>query len=388
MSKKYTCLFGGGAIRGLAYIGAVKAFEELNIEYDILGGSSVGSIIAAMLAVGYSADECKDAFLSVNFNLFKDISLGFGQFFAVSKGEVFLDWIRELIERKFYGENYKKGANKAVTFSDLEHESVIITTNLSDFKCKEFSKSQTPDYEIASAVRISCCMPGLMKPVEYNNMLLVDGDLQKSKPMWKLSDTINSSKSRIMELRLEGNYETNDLSGIDYANAVYSCVTAIATDFISELYGQNDRYDCITLNTGEIVVVDFNINEEKRIELVKSGYNQIMHYFNEILPTKQALIKDCYYKIYSHCSKIHKNIVKNHILRAKNELGELFMDLTACNDCLDKDDLQQLVNFKDLFMNNLRYPAVFGTVKLTNQQYIACLLEQINKNISCKLSEI
>ena len=387
MNKKYTFLFGGGAIRGLASIGAVKAFEELGVEYDILGGSSVGSIIAALLAVGYSAEECKEAFLQVNFNLFKDISLGFGQFFAVSKGEVFLEWVRELIERKFYGESYKKGAQRAVTFGDLKRELVIITTNLSDFKCMEFSKSQTPDYEIASAVRISCCMPGLMKPVEYNNLLLVDGDLQKSKPMWKLSDTINSSKSRIMELRLEGYYESNDLSGIDYANAVYSCVTAVATDFISELYGQNDRYDCVILNTGEIVVVDFNANEEKRMELVKSGYNQIMHYFNEVLPKKQALIKDCYYKIYSHCARIHKNILKNNILRAKNELGELFMDLTACNECIDKADLSKLVEFKDLFMNNLRYPALLGSVKLTNQQYIIRLSELINKKITTKLSE-
>ena len=31
---KYTCLFGGGAIRGLAYVGAIRALEELNIEYD------------------------------------------------------------------------------------------------------------------------------------------------------------------------------------------------------------------------------------------------------------------------------------------------------------------------------------------------------------------
>ena len=50
---KYTCLFGGGAIRGVSYIGAIKAMEELGICIDTFGGSSVGSIIAALLAVGY-----------------------------------------------------------------------------------------------------------------------------------------------------------------------------------------------------------------------------------------------------------------------------------------------------------------------------------------------
>ena len=82
MSIKYTCLFGGGAIRGISYIGAVKAFEELGIQTETLGGSSVGSILASMLAVGYSADEIKDIFINVNFNLFKDISIGIRSFRA------------------------------------------------------------------------------------------------------------------------------------------------------------------------------------------------------------------------------------------------------------------------------------------------------------------
>ena len=46
---KYTCLFGGGAIRGMAYIGTIRALEELGIEYDIIGGSSVGSVIASLV---------------------------------------------------------------------------------------------------------------------------------------------------------------------------------------------------------------------------------------------------------------------------------------------------------------------------------------------------
>ena len=46
-SFKYACLFGGGAIRGAAYCGTVKAMTELGIEPEIVAGSSVGSIIAA-----------------------------------------------------------------------------------------------------------------------------------------------------------------------------------------------------------------------------------------------------------------------------------------------------------------------------------------------------
>lgn len=125
-----------------------------------------------------------------------------------------------------------------------------------------------------------------MKPIEYNKTLLVDGDLQKSWPMWKLSKHLLNDDERILEFRLEGNYESNDISGINYANAVYSCMTAISTSFITNIYGNKDKFDYIVLNTGDIVVVDFNINEAKRNDLINSGYNQTISYFKDFLIEK------------------------------------------------------------------------------------------------------
>lgn len=384
---KYTCLFGGGAIRGVSYIGAVKALEELGIIPDRLAGSSVGSIFAALLAVGYNAEELKDIFIKVNFELFKDISIGLGPLFAISKGEVFLEWVRELIEKKYYGENYKKGVNPAVTFKDIKKNLVVITTNLSNFECKEFSKFDTPDYEIASAVRISCCMPGLMKPIEYNKTLLVDGDLQKSWPMWKLSKHLLNDDERILEFRLEGNYESNDISGINYANAVYSCMTAISTSFITNIYGNKDKFDYIVLNTGDIVVVDFNINEAKRNDLINSGYNQTISYFKDFLIEKKSKIRHNYSIIQAHITKIQKYIKSNNIQKAKNQMGELFMDLPELSGIIDLTDYNEIKKFRDMFLKNLKYPALFGKVTLSNFKLIDTELNKINNKISKKLEE-
>lgn len=384
---KYTCLFGGGAIRGVSYIGAVKALEELGIIPDRLAGSSVGSIFAALLAVGYNAEELKDIFIKVNFELFKDISIGLGPLFAISKGEVFLEWVRELIEKKYYGENYKKGVNPAVTFKDIKKNLVVITTNLSNFECKEFSRFDTPDYEIASAVRISCCMPGLMKPIEYNKTLLVDGDLQKSWPMWKLSKHLLNDDERILEFRLEGNYESNDISGINYVNAVYSCMTAISTSFITNIYGNKDKFDYIVLNTGDIVVVDFNINEAKRNDLINSGYNQTISYFKDFLIEKKSKIRHNYSIIQAHITKIQKYIKSNNIQKAKNQMGELFMDLPELSEIIDLTDYNEIKKFRDIFLKNLKYPALFGKVTLSNFKLIDTELNKINNKISKKLEE-
>ena len=284
---KYTCLFGGGAIRGAAHAGVLNALNDLGIELTTLAGSSVGAMVASLYAVGYTPQELSEVFLSVNFELFRDISLGFNQKFALSKGEIFLEWLRELIERKYYGKNYQKGQCNPVTFKDLNKDLIIITTNMKDFSCKEFSNFETPDFEVAMAVRISCCMPGLMRAVTLEDDLLVDGDLMKGKPMWSLSKNIHNSPDRILEVRLEGSFSGSDQSPIEYVNGMYTCMTSSETSFISKLYGQRDRYDYLIIDTGNVVVVDFNYPGEKRQAIIDDGYKQTLSYFKEkILPKK------------------------------------------------------------------------------------------------------
>ena len=55
------CLAGGG-IKGVAHIGAIKAMEEENIKFDCFAGTSSGSIVAALLACGYSSNEIYEFF--------------------------------------------------------------------------------------------------------------------------------------------------------------------------------------------------------------------------------------------------------------------------------------------------------------------------------------
>ncbi len=339
---KYTCLFGGGAIRGLAYVGAIRALEELGVEYDIIGGSSVGSIFATLVACGYKSYELENLFMKVNFELFRDIHLGFGKGLALSKGEIFLDWLNELICRK--AEDIKK---KTLSFSDLEKELVIITTNLKAFRTQEFSKSVTPDFEIARAIRVSSSMPGLMPPFKYNDGELVDGDLQKASPMWRLSDTLNNSKSRILEFRLEG--DCGDVGGgpIAFINQIYSCVTDVATDFVTEIYGQNDRYDCVRINTGDIFFADFNLDKDSRRKLINSGYEQTMHYFKEVLPKKKEKLETVYTKALHYFKQAYKGLKSNNVEEVQWWFGDLFTLLCENKEIVDPVIYEQICDLKN-----------------------------------------
>lgn len=385
---KYACLFGGGAIRGAAHVGVVKALEELNIYYDTIGGSSVGSIVAALLGVGYTAEELREVFLQANFELFRDIQFNLGEKFAISKGEIFLEWVRELIEKKYYGENYAKGNNPPVKFTDIEKNLVIITTDLTNFCCREFSKKCTPDFEIATAVRISSCMPGLMKPYEYNNSLLVDGDLQKSWPMWRLSESLKNLDERILEIRLEGDCGGNDMNTLNYVNTVYSCVTSIATEFVIDRYSDNDKYDFVVINTGDIIIIDFNQSKENREKMMNSGYKETIKYFKEHLPEKKEHLFEIYDRLSGMLNNVDRAIFSGNIKKAKMLLGEIFMYLSDNDRYIDAGIFSSIQKYKNKFLDNIKYPALFGRTKLKNAKEMLIETESILSAIKNKILEM
>lgn len=379
---KYTCLFGGGAIRGLAYVGTIRALEELGIEYDIIGGSSVGSIFAALLACGYKSYELENLFLKVNFELFKDIHLGFAKNLGLSKGGIFTDWLNELISKKI--ESVKK---RNVNFEDIEKELVIITTDLKSFTTQEFSKTKTPEFEIAKAIRISSSMPGLMPPYDYNGASLVDGDLQKASPMWKLTNTVYESQSRILEFRLEGTYSEDKTSPLSYINTIYSCMTNVATGFVCEMYGKNDRYDCVKIDTGDIFFADLNLDKESRRKLINAGYEQTMHYFKEVLPRKKEKLEDIYSKALKFLKNANKGLNSNNVEETQWWFGDLFMLLCEHKEIVDPLIYNAIVELKELVMDSVTTILFFHT-RFKNTKRIADEMKSVINMLDERVAEI
>lgn len=387
-NDKYTCIFGGGAVRGLAYIGAVKALHDLKINYDTLAGSSAGAIIAALLAIDCSYEEINDILMKINFDLFRDIHFGINSGFALSKGEVFTKWIRKNIEKKFYGKNYEKGKNKPVTFADIDKDLLIYTTNLVKFNCQEFSRQETPDFEIAEAVRISCSMPGLMTLTEVNGKKLVDGDLLKSKPLWQLSNNLKVGTNRILEFRLEGEYEKVDNNALDFFNAIYSCMTSTATDFIIDNYGYRDDFDYIKINTGDIIIIDFNMSEVMRNKLVDIGYNQSKKYLTEdIVIKKQRLLKE-YEAIYKRIIQLLDYIKSNNIEKSKLILGDLYILLADIKDSIAIRVYKSINDFKNEFIKSANGKTWLGTPRFKDKKNLLKTLTRLIFEVNSKINSI
>lgn len=388
-SLKYTCIFGGGAVRGVSYVGVVKALRELELEIDSIAGSSVGAVFAVLFAMGFTCDEMQEIFLDFNFNMFKDISFAIGADFAFSKGEVFLNWLRDLIEKKYYGDAYIKGQNPPVKFSNIEKDLYILTSDLANNVPVVFSKNNTPDYEVAMAARISASLPGLMKPTEYENGFLVDGDLIKSWPLWKTDKALCIKSSRVLEFRLEGCRECVSIKNpLDYLNSVFSAFSNFCTENVINIYKEKDKFDYVLIDTKDILLIDFALPVEKRLELIATGYNTTMKYFQTDLVKKKQKLLPYYTYILEMLLEMKELIKSNKILQAKNQLYELMANMYEPLEFIDTCFYKEINGFKTKFVSDIKKSLFFGTPRLKDSVINIKNLQSIINMLTEKKQEL
>lgn len=388
-SLKYTCIFGGGAVRGVSYVGVIKALRELHVEIDSVAGSSVGAIFAALYAMDFTCEEMQEIFLDFNFNMFKDISFAIGSDFAFSKGEVFLNWLRDLIEKKYYGDAYVKGENAPVKFSHLSKNLYILTSDLANNVPVVFSKTNTPDFEVAMAARISASLPGLMKPTEYEKGFLVDGDLIKSWPLWKTDEELCIKNSRVLEFRLEGCRECVSIKNpLDYLNSVFSTFSNFCTENVISIYKEKDKFDYILIDTKDVLLIDFALPVEKRLELISTGYNTTINYFkNDLVAKKQKLLPHYSYVLEMLLS-IKELIKSNRISLAKNKLYKLLANMYEPLEFIDTCFYREINEFKIKFIADIKPTLFFISLALNDATSNIKNLQSIIDKLSEKADEL
>ncbi|MBQ9149322.1 patatin-like phospholipase family protein [bacterium] len=388
---EHFAIFGGGGIRGLAYCGAYKALLEHDIKLTGCAGSSIGAVFASLLSIGYSYEEIYNILSEAGFEMFIDINIDFKKELAISKGKIFLDWMREKIEKKFYGDNYKKGEMPPVKFGDIKSKLIIFSVDLTNLKFHEFSSEKTPDFELAQAVRASVSMPGLFTPLELDDKLIVDGDLLKSTPLWRVSETIKSCPERIIEFRLEDNETPKKIANsIEYINRVYNAICGFATDYIVDLYNEKDKFDYIKINTQDVSVVDFLIPKEKKQELFDTGYEKTNKYFSENFPKKRKILLAKYETLISYIIKFQKEFNKSGILNSYLRLCEIFMFLCEEKWYIDKSIYNRITQLKEVFLKNYKSYNFFGfkSADLSNKEEVSKLLLETIKALTLKIKEL
>lgn len=185
---EYYGIFGGGGIKGLAYLGALQALKERGFRLIGAGGTSIGAIIASLLVVGYNVDELLDLTRKIDFSRFYH-KFSFKQLPAVVKEkglysmqevELFLSNLY-LSKNKYYFYQIKNndGYRLRVTTTPLDAKNLVQRNQL--IIPDELPKlGINPDsFPIVKSVIMSSTYPGYYQPVKINQMSFLDGGMKE-----------------------------------------------------------------------------------------------------------------------------------------------------------------------------------------------------------------
>jgi NTE family protein len=156
---------GGGAARGFAHIGVIKALEAQGIVPDIVVGTSAGSVVGAMYASGYNGFALQKMALEMDEAAISDWAL---PFFSKSPGVL-------------KGEALQAYVNKAVHGQPIEKLKIPFGAVATDLKTGQpilFRRGNT-----GMAVRASSAVPSVFQPVSIGGRTYVDGGLVAPVPV-------------------------------------------------------------------------------------------------------------------------------------------------------------------------------------------------------------
>lgn len=192
--------FSGGGIKGVAHIGALKAFEEEKIEFDYIAGTSSGSIIAVLYSIGFNSSEIYEIFKKyinkINYFEIKNILKLIIDLLIKRKIEIKGLNSGKQIEKLINKECNKKGINN---INQINKKILIPAVNLKSGEVNIFSSIKNRniysdeikyfnDINIGKAVRASCSYPGVFSPTKINDNYFIDGGIRENVPWRELKE--------------------------------------------------------------------------------------------------------------------------------------------------------------------------------------------------------
>ena len=275
-------VFSGGGIRGLSYIGVLKALKKLDKIKDIkkIIGTSIGSVFALLCICNCTNNELdtyfelfqnqvlnnNDNILTESINLYKKMGL--------HDNENIYNTVNCIIESKLNIKN--------ITFSELYEytniEYTVIGTCLSTRKIEYFNYIKSPNMEIAKAIQISTSIPFYYTMTEWNNKKWADGGICKNFPIDYYDEEDGSFNDKTLGFYLKckekKHYEINTF--LDIIKSIEN--TELDRNILDSI-NKTDKRNIIVINSEDISLTDFDLSENQKQILSDTGFNQTIKYF-------------------------------------------------------------------------------------------------------------
>lgn len=278
-------VLSGGGVKGISFVGALKELILTGLNIDKLThicGVSAGSIIAALLSVGYNIDELHELMLSIDFAKFVDgnyisESSHFFTQWGCCAGNYFLELMGTLIEKKTGNKNYNfkqlqndKGISLTIPVTNISTSKIIYIND----SCEIFK-----DIPIKDAIRMSMSIPFLFEPVKYNDHYYVDGGLLDNYPIGIYN---NSGEDNVLGIRIITKYDETHINKFNhlYEYAYGFIDTLLFTIEDKNIDHEKNNYRTIKIKTPSYSITKFNITSEEKYKLFHKGEKSVRRFVN------------------------------------------------------------------------------------------------------------
>ena len=201
----------GGGIRGIAHAGVLKALEDNGVNIDIIGGTSAGSLIASLYAMGYSPYYIYILFKRYAKELVYissgPIVSGIGNFMMNKKNTIQGLKTGKSLETIYNKIAYKKGIRKVnqiempivIPTVDIANSKEYIFTNFIPQNAKDKSQYIT-NITVGKAVRASSSFPAVFTPCEFDNHAFMDGGALDNVPV---NEVKKQGADKVIEVKFD-----------------------------------------------------------------------------------------------------------------------------------------------------------------------------------------
>ena len=174
---------GGGGARGFAHLGVLRALEEARVPIDVIGGTSIGALVAAFYAMGWDAEE-REARAT-------EALVGNGALFGVTLPVLSLSSAVK-VQRLLTDERYLGERN----IEDLWTTFCCVSADLGRAEPVVHDRGS-----LALAVRASISLPGILPPVAEDGRWLIDGGVLDNLPTETIRERTNGGPLIAVDIR-------------------------------------------------------------------------------------------------------------------------------------------------------------------------------------------
>jgi NTE family protein len=285
----------GGGVKGLAYPGALQVMQTGGPNIEKVAGTSAGSIVAALIALGYSPADMQTLMLDLDFKRFEDGSvLGgperFFRKFGWFKGDYFLEWMQCRVK--------EQTGNPNATFADLAKDRSkfkdlsVVSTDLSRRRRQVFSNEHSPDLPVAQAVRASMSIPlffeafyiddDLFGETGARQDLFVDGGVLDNYPI-DLFDKEHTIGLFLVNKGAPKNPDYKIDSFPEYLRNLFEALLDVQVIAFNNNHDVQER--TIQIDDLGVGTTDFSLSNEMKCKLIQQGIiDACKHFGGEVKP--------------------------------------------------------------------------------------------------------